>query len=134
METKKENTEDSQKTSTAMAGMPDWVMHLLTGLGTMGADFLLFIKPLQDKFEVQSNLIKLQEKTIEDLKDKMEVQNKQQEKRITELEDKLEVLAGRSGNKEKFKQHGLEEHEDLFNLKRKIVGTPRLQKLNYVKL
>lgn len=115
METDKTNTESPK--STAMNGMPEWVMHLLTGLGAMGADFLLFIKPLQDKFEAQNTQIK------------------QQEKRIEDLEYKLEAVSRKLEKKEQFRDNRRDDDDDdLFNPKRKSGSESRSQRPNYAKL
>jgi hypothetical protein len=116
METNKENNDSNTKSSTAMAGMPDWVMHLLTGLGAMGADFLLFIKPLQDKFEAQSKQIK------------------EQETRISELEDKVESLIKKPEKKEHTRETVREPVDELFNVRKRTSSGARFQKPNYVKL
>lgn len=123
METDKTNAQNPGNTNN-QAGMPPWVMHLLTGIGTMGADFFLFIKPLQEKFDAQNNQIK------------------EQENRITELEARLNFFISAKEKKEEVKeslshhvrQEEKENVEDLFTIRRKPSMTGRYQKLNNVKL
>lgn len=54
-------------------GMPDWLMPILSGLGSMGGSYMLWIKPLQDNFKAMAE-------QIEDLKDDIrEIKQKQKE-------------------------------------------------------
>ncbi len=78
METKKENNQ-SPPPNNATLNIPEWVMHLLTGLGTMGAEYMLFIKPLQEKMELQTKLINEQSERIDALEELL--QNKRKTKR-----------------------------------------------------
>ena len=50
----KANNQSGQKNAQASANSPDWFMHLLTGVGALGGNYLLFIKPLQEKFEAMN--------------------------------------------------------------------------------
>ena len=75
---------------------PDWLMHLLTGAGALGGNYLLFIKPLQEKFEAMNQAILHHEKVIKDMQEQIEVLNhkikkaKQKEEEIKEQgEDEL---------------------------------------------
>lgn len=113
METKKENNETASSSHASAANIPEWVMHLLTGLGTMGAEYMMFIKPLQEKMELQSKLIK------------------EQGDRIAYLEELLQ-----SGGKGKHILAGSEEDEDqdLFQIKRKPTGLQKYGKHNRIKL
>lgn len=64
------NSNSSNQNSNNQAGgmnVPDWVMHLLTGAGSMGGSYLLFIKPLQEKFDDLQKLITNQNEIIEEL-------------------------------------------------------------------
>lgn len=61
------NNSSNQNSNNQAGGMnvPDWVMHLLTGAGSMGGSYLLFIKPLQEKFDDMQKQITDQNETIE---------------------------------------------------------------------
>jgi hypothetical protein len=69
MEPKQENTQPNNSGAANPAGMniPEWVMHLLTGMGTMGAEYMLFIKPLQEKMDLQRLLLEQQNERIKRL-------------------------------------------------------------------
>ncbi len=119
METKNENNQSPPPNNTT-SNIPEWVMHLLTGLGTMGAEYMLFIKPLQEKMELQTKLIK------------------EQGERIESLEELLE-------NKRKIKKTIYKEHDDeddgegddedkLFNIKRKPFTPAKTSKPTHLKL
>lgn len=116
METKKENNQPPPPQPAMPAGMPEWLMPLLTGLGTMGAEYMLFIKPLQEKVEQQSQVIK------------------DQGERIDELED---LLQGRRKPK-RLIQEGDDENEEedtgLFQVKRKPSVLPKYAKHARIKL
>jgi len=117
METKKESSPPMQ--STAPAGMPEWVMHLLTSLGTMGAEYMMFIKPLQEKVELQSKLIKEQGERIEDLEELL--QSRRKTKRLS------------------YSQNDDEDEDDdtdkeLFQVKRKTTALPKYSKHARLKL
>ena len=120
METKKENNQ-SPLPNNATPNIPEWVMHLLTGLGTMGAEYMLFIKPLQEKMELQTKLIKEQGERIESLEELL--QNKRKIKRPI------------------FKQHDEQDDEDeddndgkLFNIKRKPFTSSKTSKPTHLRL
>jgi uncharacterized protein HemX len=66
-----EKANQSEKTSqqtnahqSTHSTTPDWVMHLLTGAGALGGNYLLFIKPLQEKFDAMTKAILLLEKKM----------------------------------------------------------------------
>lgn len=120
METKNENNQNSSPNNTT-PNIPEWVMHLLTGLGTMGAEYMLFIKPLQEKMELQTKLIKEQGERIETLEELL--QNKRKIKRPI------------------FKEHDDEEDEQeddnddkLFNIKRKPFTSSKTSKPTHLRL
>ena len=70
---------------------PDWLMHLLTGAGALGGNYLLFIKPLQEKFDAMAKAIQSQEEMIEELQEQMELLlHKQKKKNRFDDEDELE--------------------------------------------
>lgn len=70
--------EESKKVSDIISdkpekGMPDWLMPILSGLGSMGGSYMLWVKPLQDNFKAMAE-------QIEDLKDDIrEIKQKQKE-------------------------------------------------------
>ncbi len=115
METKKESSPPMQ--STAPAGMPEWVMHLLTSLGTMGAEYMMFIKPLQEKVELQNKLIKEQGERIEDLEELL--QSRRRTKRLNNAQEEDE---------EDDTDH------ELFQVKRKPNALPKYSKHARIKL
>lgn len=54
-------------------GIPDWLMPILSGLGSMGGSYMLWVKPLQDNFKAMAE-------QIDDLKDDItEIKQKQKE-------------------------------------------------------
>lgn len=63
--------------------IPDWLKHLLTGAGTLGANYLLFVKPLQEKVEAMNLAIVKQDSRIKELE-------KEQARLITELKQSAE--------------------------------------------
>lgn len=123
METKKTNTQNKGNTES-QSGMPDWVKHLLTSLGTMGVDFFFFIKPLQEKFDAQNTQLKDQEKRISELETRLN-------SFVTKPEKKQDLKSPYHQN-ERFEEK--EPEEDLFTIKRKPPMTGRVQKSSYVKL
>lgn len=106
-EKKVNNDSQSNNSNNQPGGMnvPDWVMHLLTGVGSMGGNYLLFIKPLQEKFDELQKQITKQKEVIEDLMDEVE--------QITRKLKKEQVKENLSG-KDKD-----DSNETLFNVKRK---------------
>ena len=106
---KKQYTNQQSKTSSSQSeqsntnGMPDWVMHLLTGAGSVGANYLLFVKPLQDKFEAMNKAI---ENLIVETKELKEQLKSIKQKQIQGNEEEAKY------NKEKQLQEA-----ELFNLR-----------------
>ena len=82
-------TQTNQNTTpnNSAANIPEWVMHLLTGLGTMGAEYMLFIKPLQEKMELQTQLIKEYGERIEELEELLQSPRKTKRVSRTTQED-----------------------------------------------
>ena len=78
--------------------IPEWLKHLLTGAGSLGANYFLFIKPLQDKLEEMQKEISQQKDKIKDL----------------ENEQGRLILQLNNDAKEKRKQN----EDDLFTTKR----------------
>lgn len=87
--------DEAKQASKQENQMPDWVMHLLTGAGAIGGNYLIFIKPMQEKLEAMNLAIKNQEKTIAKLQEQVELLNHRLKKTSdsTEGEIKAETLA-----------------------------------------
>lgn len=79
-ENKTKSEENTHKTNTKQGNpfeglggkdmnIPEWLMHLLTGVGTMGANYMLWIKPLQDKMDAMNLKMLKQEDRIRELED-----------------------------------------------------------------
>jgi preprotein translocase subunit YajC len=70
--------EGNNKTSNILdendsKGIPSWLTPLLSGLGSMGGSYMLWVKPLQDNFKAMAE-------QIETLKDEIrEIKHKQKE-------------------------------------------------------
>ena len=47
--------------------IPEWALHLLTGIGAMGGNYFLWIKPMQDKMDSLNQKLNEQEKRIMEL-------------------------------------------------------------------
>ena len=82
--------------------IPDWLKHILTGAGSLGANYFLFIKPIQDKMDIM-------QKEISGQKDK-----------IKELEHEQDRLILQLNNEAKAKSKQSE--DDLFTTKRGNAG------------
>ena len=112
METSKQNNQ----TPPLGANVPEWVMHLLTGMGTMGAEYMLFIKPLQEKMDLQRQLLE------------------QQGERIRRLENALKS----AGINLKFRSNESGDDDDdedteLFHVRRKPAAEPKYRKYSQIK-
>lgn len=116
-----ETTKENNPTPPVGGNIPEWVMHLLTGLGTMGAEYMMFIKPLQEKMELQSRLITEQGKRIDELEDL--IQNRDKQKRFMQ-----------SKNDEEEDEDNEEEDNDLFQVRRKPTPVPKYNKNVRIKL
>ena len=69
-----EKTNQSGQTNqNTNSNSPDWLMHLLTGAGALGGNYLLFIKPLQEKFDAMNQAIIHHEKIIKDMQEQIDV-------------------------------------------------------------
>lgn len=70
--------EENTKTGSILEGdqgkgIPSWLVPILSGLGSMGGSYMLWVKPLQDNFKAMAE-------QIEDLKDDIrEIKQKQKE-------------------------------------------------------
>ena len=107
-----QNSQTNQNTN-ANNNSPDWLMHLLTGAGALGGNYLLFIKPLQDKFDAMSSAIIQQEKNIEDLQEQLDV-IKHKLKKTTTHQDEEDLEQNNDDLftvKSKQKQHGTSKPE-----------------------
>ena len=62
--------------------IPEWLMHLLTGLGTMGANYMLWIKPIQDKMDAMNLQILNQQNRIRELEGRQDRLSRQLKKEI----------------------------------------------------
>lgn len=125
METTKETNQNTTH-NPQTAGIPDWVMHLLTGLGTMGAEYMMFIKPLQEKMELQSKLIKEQGERIDELEEFLS--HKRKPKRSTLYKN------DRDDDGEEENEENEDNENNLFNIKRKPTALSKYTKQSQVKL
>ncbi len=100
-QSKKTNQQANAKESTN-ANSPDWLMHLLTGAGALGGNYILFIKPLQEKFDSMTKAILMLEKKMEDQEEQIELLSRKI-KKTTHNEEDL----------------GEQNSDDLFTTKRK---------------
>lgn len=105
-ESAKKTGENQSKTNNPFEGLsgkgtniPEWLMHLLTGVGAMGANYMLWIKPIQDKMET------------------MNLKLTKQDSRIKELEVALDRLTRRL-EKESNNERQKSMDEEYFTLKR----------------
>lgn len=51
-------------------GVPSWLAPLLSGLGSMGGSYMLWVKPLQDNFKAMAEQIETLKEEIEEVKQK----------------------------------------------------------------
>ena len=103
------NTNQSRKTNqqansneSTNTNSPDWLMHLLTGAGALGGNYILFIKPLQEKFDSMTKAILMLEKKMEEQEEQIELLSRKI-KKTTQNEEDL----------------GEQNSDDLFTTKRK---------------
>ena len=71
----KNTNQSGQTNQNANSNSPDWLMHLLTGAGALGGNYILFIKPLQEKFDAMNQAILHHEKVIKDLQEQIDLLN-----------------------------------------------------------
>ncbi len=82
------NTNQSKQTNqNANTSSPDWLMHLLTGAGALGGNYILFIKPLQEKFDSMTKAILMLEKKMEDQEEQIELLSRKIKKTTQNEED-----------------------------------------------
>ncbi len=108
--TQKTNNSNNKQSTNPLEGLgldgftiPDWLKHLLTGAGSLGANYFLFIKPLQDKMEEMQKQISQQKDKIKDLEN-------EQDRLILQLNNEA---------KEKHRQN----EDDFFTTKRNRENT-----------
>ena len=90
-----EKTNQSGQTNqNTNSNSPDWLMHLLSGAGALGGNYILFIKPLQEKFDVMNQAILHHEKVIKDMQEQIEVLHHKIKKAKQKGEDKEEQNEG----------------------------------------
>lgn len=111
-----ETTKENNSVPPLGANVPEWVMHLLTGMGTMGAEYMLFIKPIQEKMELQRQLLE------------------QQNQRIKRLENALKIKGIKLSARFEESDDDDEEDSDLFHVKRKPTNVPKYRKYSQIKL
>ena len=51
-------------------GIPSWLVPILSGLGSMGGSYMLWVKPLQDNFKAMAEQIETLKGDIEEIKQK----------------------------------------------------------------
>lgn len=51
-------------------GIPSWLVPILSGLGSMGGSYMLWVKPLQDNFKAMAEQIETLKDDIEEIKQK----------------------------------------------------------------
>jgi hypothetical protein len=51
-------------------GVPSWLAPLLSGLGSMGGSYMLWVKPLQDNFKAMAEQIETLKEEIKEIKQK----------------------------------------------------------------
>ena len=87
--------------------MPSWLVPILSGLGSMGGSYMLWVKPLQDNFKAMAE-------QIEDLKDdiaEIKLKQKQVDRDFySKLEQALKGLEGETSKR--FNSSKEEEEED----------------------
>ena len=98
----KQNSKTKQANQSTNTNAPDWLMHLLTGAGALGGNYILFIKPLQEKFDSMTKAILMLEKKMEDQEEQIELLSRKI-KKTTQNEEDL----------------GEQNSDDLFTTKRK---------------
>ncbi|MBA3681044.1 MAG: hypothetical protein H0W73_07735 [Bacteroidetes bacterium] len=85
--------------------IPDWLKHLLSGAGSLGAAYILFIKPMHEKMEIMQSQIAKQKDKIKDLQ-------RDHERILLQLNNELnkkskhrdeELFTTKSGNSEQGK-------------------------------
>lgn len=104
--------EGKNKTSNILEGdqdkgIPSWLVPILSGLGSMGGSYMLWVKPLQDNFKAMAE-------QIEDLKDdiaEIKLKQKQVDRDFySKLEHALKGLEGETSKR--FNASKEEEEED----------------------
>ncbi len=52
--------------------IPEWALHVLTGIGAMGGNYFLWIKPMQDKMDEMNRQLTTQDNRIRELEYEMD--------------------------------------------------------------
>jgi hypothetical protein len=77
--------EETKKTEEKDQGIPSWLLPVLTGLASMGGNYILWIKPLQDAFKKLSDEIEDLREEVKDLK--RERKEREEREELDGLED-----------------------------------------------
>jgi uncharacterized protein HemX len=100
-----EKTNQSGQTNqNTNSNSPDWLMHLLSGAGALGGNYLLFIKPLQEKFDAMNQSIINQGKAIKEMQEQIDLVNHKikkakQKKEETKEQNEDELFATKRNDK-----------------------------------
>ena len=67
--------EENTKTGSILEGdqdkgVPSWLVPILSGLGSMGGSYMLWVKPLQENFKAMAEQIETLKNDIEEIKQK----------------------------------------------------------------
>lgn len=65
-----ENTKTGSAQEEQEKGIPSWLVPILSGLGSMGGSYMLWVKPLQENFKVMAEQIETLKDDIEEIKHK----------------------------------------------------------------
>ncbi len=60
--------EEKQKTEEKDQGVPSWLLPILTGLASLGGNYILWVKPLQDAFKTLNDQIEELREEVKELK------------------------------------------------------------------
>lgn len=106
-------------------GIPSWLVPILSGLGSMGGSYMLWVKPLQDNFKAMAE-------QIETLKDDIEEIKQKQKEVDRNFYDKLQhALKGLETKPSKRFDENEEDDEDELTLplkKEKYIRQPKTKK------
>lgn len=71
--------EETKKTEEKDQGIPSWLLPVLTGLGSLGGNYILWVKPLQDAFKTLSDEIEELRAEVKELKRERKEREEQDE-------------------------------------------------------
>jgi len=77
--------EETKKTEEKDQSIPSWLLPVLTGLASLGGNYILWVKPLQDAFKAMSGEIEELREEIKELK--RERKEREEKERLDGLED-----------------------------------------------